>query len=115
MATEETEAPKPAPAGGLSSKLVLIFAGGALLMSIVNTVLIAMNPTAGKVEQFNEALKGEVTESISGLEKKIDGLKSAEMEWQKVLKKSSEKPDAVYKVQRSDAGISLVEIQQEAH
>lgn len=113
MATEETESPKPAPTGQVPSKLILILVACALLMSLVNTVLLVLNPTAGKVEQFNESLKSDMAESIAGIHKKIDGLKSAELEWQAVLKKSSEKPDAVYKIIRSEEGLTLVEIPSE--
>ena len=114
MAAEEAETTKAAPAPGGTSKLMLILVGAALLFSIVNTVLILLNPSAGKLEKSNEALKGEMSESISALQKKLEGLKSAEVEWQSVLKKSAEKPDAIYKIIRSEEGLSLVEVQQEA-
>lgn len=110
MSAEESEAPKPAPGGQPSPKLLLILIGCALLLSVVNTVLLVLNPTAGKVEQFNESLKSDLAESIATVHKKIDGLKSAELEWQSVLKKSSEKPDAVYKIIRTEDGLTLTEI-----
>lgn len=113
MSAEESESPKPAPVSQVSSKLVLILIGGAFLLSLVNTVLLALNPTASKVEQINENLKNDLAESIATLHKKIDSLKSAEMEWQSVLKKSSEKPDAVYKIIRSEDGLTLTEIPRE--
>ncbi len=74
-------------------------------------MLLVLNPTAGKVEQFNESLKSDLADSIASVHKKIDGLKSAEVEWQNVLKKSSEKPDAVYKIVKSPDGfLTLTEI-----
>jgi len=110
MSSEEAEAPKAAPSSQNFTKIILILAGGALLLSLVNTVLLVLNPTAGKVEQFNESLKSDLAESVATIHKKIDGLRSAEVEWQSVLKKSSEKPDAVYKIVKSEDGLSLVEV-----
>jgi len=109
MSTENTDTPKPAnPAS--PSKLLTILAGGALLLSLVNTVLLVLNPTASKIEQFNEALKVDIADSIASVHKKIDALKSAEVEWQNVLKKASEKPDAVYKIVKSaDGFLTLTE------
>jgi len=109
MSADITESPKATSAG--PSKLVTILAGGAFALSLANTVLLVLNPTAGKVEQFNESLKSDLADSIASVHKKIDGLKSAEVEWQNVLKKSSEKPDAVYKIVKSPDGfLTLTEI-----
>ncbi|UCV15509.1 hypothetical protein [Quatrionicoccus australiensis] len=109
MSADITESPKAASAG--PSKLVTILAGGAFALSLANTVLLVLNPTASKVEQFNESLKSDLADSIASVHKKIDGLKSAEVEWQNVLKKSSEKPDAVYKIVKSPDGfLTLTEI-----
>ena len=80
---------KPSP----TAKLTLILAGGALLLSLVNTTLLLMNSTASKVEHFNEELKSELADSVATLHKKIDGLRTAEQEWQKVLKKAQENPE----------------------
>lgn len=113
MSTEDSEAPKAVASGQPSPKLLLILIAAALLLSLVNTVLLVLNPTAGKVEQFNESLKADLAESIATVHKKIDGLKSAELEWQSVLKKSSEKPDAVYKIIRTEDGLTLTEIPRE--
>lgn len=110
MSSEEAEAPKPAAGAQNFTKIILILAGGALLLSLVNTVLLIMNPTAGKVEQFNESLKTDLAESVATIHKKIDGLRSAEVEWQSVLKKVNEKPDAVYKIVKSEEGLTLVEV-----
>lgn len=91
---------------------ILILAAGALILSIVNTVLLLMNPTAKKVEQFNEELKLDLAESIASVHKKIDGLRSAEVEWQAVLKKASANPDAIYKVVNTKDGyLTLTEIE----
>lgn len=114
MNAEDSESPKSSPVAPASPKLLLMVAGGALLLSLVNTVLLVLNPTAGKVEQFNESLKTDLAESIATVHKKIDGLKSAEVEWQAVLKKSSEKPDAVYKIIRSEDGLTLTEVSRES-
>lgn len=109
MSADNAETPKAASPAN-PSKLLTLLAGGALLLSLVNTVLLVLNPTAGKVEQFNEALKNDLAESIASVHKKIDGLKSAEIEWQSVLKKASEKPDAVYKIVKSaDGFLTLTE------
>ena len=92
-------------------KLTLILVGVALVLTLANTVLIAMNPTANKVEQFNEELKTELAESVASLHSKIDGLRSAEVEWQAVLKKAQAKPDAIYKVVNTQDGyLTLTEI-----
>ncbi|MFZ2266990.1 MAG: hypothetical protein WAV95_05360 [Azonexus sp.] len=113
MSAEDSESPKSSPIAQVSPKLLLILVGSALLLSLVNTVLLVLNPTAGKVEQFNESLKTDLAESIATVHKKIDGLKSAEAEWQSVLKKSSEKPDAIYKIIRSEDGLTLTEVPRE--
>jgi len=92
-------------------KLTLILVGVALVLTLANTALIVMNPTAKKVEQFNEDLKTELAESVAALHKKIDGLRSAEVEWQSVLKKAQAKPDAIYKVINTQDGyLTLTEI-----
>ncbi|MBS1161769.1 MAG: hypothetical protein H6R15_4188 [Proteobacteria bacterium] len=112
MATEDTESTKTPPKAPNPLKLLSILAGGAFVLSLVNTVLLVLNPTAGKIEQFNESLKTDVADSIASVHKKIDGLRSAEVEWQAVLKKSSEKPDAIYKIVNSADGLlTLTEIQ----
>jgi len=115
MSSENTETPKVAPPAAVSLKLPIILAGGAFVLSLANTVLLVLNPTAGKIEQFNESLKTDVADSVASIHKKIDGLRSAEIEWQMVLKKSSEHPDAVYKIVKSaDGMLTLTEIQQTA-
>jgi galactose-1-phosphate uridylyltransferase len=92
-------------------KPTLLIATAALIFSLANTVLLVLNPTAKKVEQFNEEMKSEVAESVNVIHKKIDGLRSAEMEWQSVLKKASANPDAVYKVVNTKDGfLTLTEI-----
>ena len=103
--------PEGKPAGRSLEKPTLLIAAAALVFSLANTVLIVMNPTAKKVEQFNEEMKSEVAESINTVHKKIDGLRSAELEWQSVLKKASANPDAVYKVVNTKDGyLTLTEI-----
>ena len=92
-------------------KLTLILVAVSLVLTIANTALIVMNPTAKKVEQFNEELKTDLAESVATLHKKIDGLRSAEVEWQAVLKKAQAKPDAIYKVINTQDGyLTLTEI-----
>ena len=89
MSEKEATDSKEKPAKAKSfEKLTLILVGVALVATLTNTALIVMNPTAKKVEQFNEELKTELAESVATLHKKIDGLRSAEVEWQSVLKKS---------------------------
>jgi len=114
MSTEDSGSTKPALPSASSNKLVMVLAGGALVLSLVNTVLLLLNPTASKIEAFNETLKSEIAESIASVHKKVDGLRGAEEEWQAVLKKASEKPDAVYKLVKSGDGLlTLTEIQSE--
>lgn len=106
-----SESPESPPKARSFDKLAMIFAAGALLLSLANTVLIVMNPSAKKVEQFNEELKTDLAESVASLHKKIDGLRLAEVEWQSVLKKAKEKPNAVYKVVNTKDGyLTLTEI-----
>ncbi|KXB30884.1 hypothetical protein AT959_09200 [Dechloromonas denitrificans] len=104
-----------APAAAKQSnpnKLLIILIGCALALSLVNTVLLVLNPTASKVEAFNESLKTDLAESIASVHKKVDGLRSAEIEWQAVLKKASEKPAATYKIVKSGDGLlTLTEIE----
>jgi len=111
MSSNDAETPKASPVAQPSLKVVTILAAGALVLSLVNTVLLVLNPTASNVEQANTELKSDVAESIGSLDKKLDGLRSAEVEWQSVLKKSSDKPDAVYKIVRTPDGLlTLTEI-----
>jgi galactose-1-phosphate uridylyltransferase len=112
MSENESSESKEQPAKAKSyDKLIVILIGVALVLTLANTVLIAMNPTARKVEQFNEELKTDLAESIASLHKKIDGLRSAEVEWQSVLKKAQAKPDAIYKVINTQDGyLTLTEI-----
>jgi type II secretory pathway component PulM len=110
--TQSTESQEPKPKTKSFEKLTAILAGGALVLSLVNTVLIAMNPAAKKVEQFNEELKTDLADSVASLQKKIDGLHTADVEWQAVLKKAKEHPDAIYKVVNTKDGyLTLTEIE----
>lgn len=112
MSEKETKDSPEKPAKARSfDKLTLILVAVALVVTIANTALIAMNPTAKKVEQFNEELKTELADSVATLHKKIDGLRLAEVEWQAVLKKAQAKPDAIYKVVNTKDGyLTLTEI-----
>lgn len=112
MSTDTHEAPAATPATAKPNRLPIILAASVLAVSLVNTVLLVMNPTASHVEQFNETLKSDLAESVASVHKKIDGLRSAEVEWQAVLKKANENPDAVYKIVKSPDGLlTLTEIQ----
>lgn len=113
MSDKETKDSQEQPAKAKSfDKLTVILVGLALVLTLVNTALIAMNPTAKKVEHFNEELKTDLAESVASLHKKIDGLRSAEVEWQAVLKKAQAKPDAIYKVVNTKDGyLTLTEIE----
>lgn len=111
MTTPANESAEQKPKARSSEKLTMILAGGALALTLVNTVLIVMNPTAKKVEQFNAELKTDLAESVATLHKKVDGLRTAEIEWQAILKKAKEHPDAVYKVANTNDGyLTLTEI-----
>lgn len=106
------ESPEQKPKAKSFEKLTMILAAGALGLSLVNAVLILMNPTASKVEKFNEELKIELADTIASFHKKVDSLRSAEVEWQIVLKKAKERPDAIYKVVNTQDGfLTLTEIQ----
>jgi sensor histidine kinase regulating citrate/malate metabolism len=110
--TSPAESPDQKAKAKQFEKLTMILAGGALVLSLVNTVLILLNPTAKKVEQFNEELKTELAESVASLHKKVDGLHTAEVEWQSVLKKAKDRPDATYKVVNTKDGyLTLTEIE----
>ncbi|MBT9522309.1 MAG: hypothetical protein IV101_15655 [Dechloromonas sp.] len=113
MSEKESKDSQEQPAKARSfEKLTVILVGVALVLTLVNTVLIAMNPTAKKVEQFNEDLKTELADSVATLHKKIDGLRLAELEWQSVLKKAQAHPDAIYKVVNTQDGyLTLTEIE----
>ena len=105
---------EPAPAAKQSSpqKLLIILIGCTLAISLVNTALLLLNPTASKVEAFNESLKTDLADSVASIHKKVDGLRSAEIEWQAVLKKASEKPAATYKIVKSGDGLlTLTELE----
>lgn len=113
MSSESHDTPPAAPAAAPAKpdRLPLILGAAVLAVTLANTVLLVMNPTAGRVEQFNESLKTDLADSVASVHKKIDGLRSAEVEWQAVLKKASEKPDAVYKVVKTPDGLlTLTEI-----
>lgn len=113
--SETESAPAKASPPVNPNKLVTVLAGGALVLSLANTVLLLLNPTASKVEQFNESLKTDLAESVATLHKKMDNLQGAEQEWQAVLKKASEKPDAVYKLVKTPDGLlTLTEIESDA-
>jgi hypothetical protein len=58
--TPSNESHEQKPKAKSFEKLTMFLAASALLLTLVNTVLIAMNPTAKKVEQFNEELKTEL-------------------------------------------------------
>ncbi|MDE2439956.1 MAG: hypothetical protein KGP14_02945 [Betaproteobacteria bacterium] len=111
MSDEPKESQESKPSARSFEKPILMIASAALIFSIANTALLLLNPTAKKVEQFNEEMKSEVAESINTVHKKIDGLRSAEMEWQSVLKKASANPDAIYRVVNTKDGfLTLTEI-----
>lgn len=112
MSEKETADSAEQPAKAKSfEKLTIILVAVALVLSLVNTVLLVMNPTAKKVAEFNEELKTDLADSVTSLHKKIDGLRSAEVEWQSVLKKAQAKPDAIYKVINTQDGyLTLTEI-----
>lgn len=94
------------------AKLLMILSGFLVVIALANTTLLVLNPTASHVEQFNENLKTDLAESIASVHKKIDGLRSAEVEWQRVLKKARDKPDAIYKiVETPDGLLTLTEIE----
>lgn len=111
MSTDSHEAPAAPVATEKPNRLPIILGASVLVITLANTVLLVMNPTASHVEQFNESLKSDLAESVASVHKKIDGLRSAEVEWQGVLKKANENPDALYKIVKSADGLlTLTEV-----
>ena len=111
MTTESTESAEVSRPPAKAMMLLSILVAGALIVSLVNTVLILRSPNASKLEQLNEDLKTDLASSIALVHKKIDGLRSAELEWQAVLKKGAEKPDAIYKIViAGDGFLTLTEV-----
>lgn len=107
-----SDSPEQRPKAKSFEKLTMILAAGAFLLSLLNTILIVMNPAAAKVEQFNEELKADLAESVASVHKKVDGLRSAEIEWQMVLKKAKTHPDATYKIVNTQDGfLTLTELE----
>ena len=65
MSEKETNDSKENPAKARSfEKPTMILVAVALVLTLANTALIVMNPTAKKVEQFNEELKTDLAESV---------------------------------------------------
>lgn len=111
MSSDSHQTPDAPAATEKPNRLPIILGASVLVVTLANTVLLVMNPTASHVEQFNESLKTDLADSVASVHKKIDGLRSAEVEWQGVLKKASEKPDAVYKIVKTPDGLlTLTEI-----
>lgn len=111
MATENTEPAEVSRQPAKAMMLLSILAASALIVSLVNTALILRSPSASKLEQSNEELKTDLAASVALVHKKIDGLRSAELEWQAVLKKGAEKPEAIYKIViAGDGFLTLTEI-----
>jgi len=111
MIKESTESAEVSSPPAKAMMLISILVTSSLIVSLVNAVLILRSPNASKLEQLNEDLKTDLASSIALVHKKIDGLRSAELEWQAVLKKGAEKPEAIYKIViAGDGFLTLTEV-----
>ena len=107
MSTHDTESPPVAAKAGNPFKLVIILAGGAFVCSLaamVVAILIMLRPVDHKIDESTEAIKEAIDASGVSSNKMMASLRDACIDWQAVLKKSSENPDAVYKIEKMPDG-----------
>lgn len=110
MSSKETETPHAAatpPAN--QSKLLIILAGSGVFLSLVAVVILVLlflRPSiADKIEQGNAEIKEALEANGTQLGKKIVGLQDACIDWQAVLKTVSDKPDATFKIIKTEDGL----------
>ena len=116
MSSHEAEPAASAPKVPNQSKLLTILAGGAFALSLITmviAVLILLKPSvADKIEQGNGEIKEAIETNGTSLTKAMAGMRDACIDWQAVLKASSDKPDAIFKIVKSPDGfLNLTEIQ----
>lgn len=110
MSARETEAPGAPAAVAGSSKIILILVSAALFFSLVAVALLVvllLRPVASKIEEGNTEIKETMESSSKDLGKKIEALRDACIDWQTVLKTASDKPDAIFKIEKSADGLLL--------
>ena len=115
MSAQETEAPAAPAAAAGSSKKILILVSAALFFSLISVVLLVvllLRPVASKIEEGNTEIKEAMESGHKDVGKKIEALRDACIDWQAVLKTASDKPDAIFKIEKSADGLllSLTEI-----
>lgn len=116
MSAKESEVPAVAAAPAGSPKLLVILAGAALLFSIITLALVVvllLRPVTKTIEEGNSEVKESIEANGVAVGKKLEALRDACIDWQTVLKVASDKPDAVFKIVKSEDGLllSLKEIQ----
>lgn len=118
MSAHETEAPAAAAKPANSSKLLTILAAAGVAFSLIAVILLAMllmRPVASKIEEGNAEIKEALDASRGSLEKKVEALRDACIDWQAVLKVAGEKPDATFRIVKTPDGLlTLAEINQGA-
>lgn len=118
MSAHETEAPAAAAKPANSSKLLTILAAAGVAFSLIAVILLAMllmRPVASKIEEGNAEIKEALDASRGSLEKKVEALRDACIDWQAVLKVAGEKPDATFRIVKTPDGLlTLAEIHQGA-
>lgn len=118
MSNKDADAPIASQAPANHSKLVVILAGGAFVLSLVTAAMafvLLSRPVADKIEQGNTEIKEAIDANGASLAKKIVALQDACIDWQAVLKTVSDKPDATFRiVKTADGMLTLSEVEQMA-
>lgn len=108
MSTHENES---ASEGGKTAnplKPLTIMLGAAIFLSLLSTVfslMVFLRPVGNLIEQGNSDLKESLESQGGTLAKRIDGLRDACIDWQAVLKTASEKPDATFRITKTEDGL----------
>lgn len=113
MSAHDSESTPAATKAANPFKLVLILAGGAFVCSLVAMViaiLLLLRPVEHKIEEGTEAIKEAIDASGVSSTKMMASLRDACIDWQAVLKKSSENPDAVYKIEKMPDGYLTLKV-----
>ena len=96
-------------------KLLILLAGGALacsLLAVILTAILLLRPVEGKIDEGNSAIKEAIDANAASTAKMMGVLRDACVDWQAVLKKASEKPDTVFKIEKMPDGyLTLKEIE----
>lgn len=108
MSTHDTEAPAVAAPGGNPLKLLTILVTVALVLSVASVglgVMQMLHPASVAIEQANGELKDTIDSNGSAIAKRLDHLKDACIDWQAVLKTASDKPDATFRIIKTEDGL----------